>query len=236
MKTRSSLPSALAFALVLASVSAVTTAAHADEAVADDLAPPETVPTHVLVHIDSPEPVQLESRVPGQRGWATVCGVPCDRELPLADEYRIAYGRKGASSEKPFRLEPGAKGTVELKVRPASTGGKVGGGALIGLGAGVGILGVLGIAVGLPLASEPDGPCKADRCFGGSGIGLLIAGVGLAGLLVGGGMIAGGAAIVADSEASTTQKPWSGREPSWVGPQSSAPKKAELFVPLSFSF
>ncbi len=232
MKARSSLPCAVAFALVL-----VSAAAHADE---PELTPPETLPTHVLVHIKSPEPVQLESRAAGQKGWVTACVAPCDTELPLADEYRIAYRTKEPSSEKPFRLAPGADGAVMLKVHPSSVGGKVGGGVLIGLGAVAATIGALGLIGGIGLAAGPADSCRDssnDWCVDDHALGSALILISLVPLLLGGGMIAGGVAITADANAHTEQRPWAGREPVWVGPRAEgAPKRAGFVTPLSFAF
>ena len=232
MKARRSLPSAVAFGLVLATVSTLSKPAHADQAEAAELAPPETLPTHVLVHIESPQAARLEARAPGSTTWTTVCGIPCDRELPLADEYRVDHGPR-------FRLDPTGGGSVLLKVRPESVSGNVGGVALVGVGALFAVIGAAGMVLGLAAAAQPAPTCddqSSNWCGTGPGLGKALALLSLIPLVVGGGMIAGGAAIMADSGASTEQRPWNGRAPTWVGPQSSAPKKAGLFVPLSFSF
>lgn len=233
MKARG-LPSALAFGLALASASAVSTSARADEPlrVTSELTPPETLPTHVLVHVESPKPVALESRAPGEHTWTTACGMPCDRELPLADEYRFANGPT-------FRLNPSSGSFVLLKVHPATAVGQAGGAALLGVGAVFAVIGAAGVLVGVAAAAQPTPTCddhSSDWCGAGPGLGKGIALISLVPLLVGGMMVAGGASILSDSsKTSTTQRPWRGREPTWVGPQSSAPKKAG-FVPLSFSF
>ena len=232
MKPRRSLPSVLVFGVALASASAASRPAHADEPDASELAPPETLPTHVLVHIQSPGPVELESRAPGEKTWAVVCGVPCDQELPLGDDYRFAHGPT-------FRLTPMSGGSVLLKVHPASRAGKVGGVALVGVGAFLAVIGSLGVIVGLAAAAQPAPTCgdhSSDWCGAGQGLGKAVAVVSVLPLLAGVGLIAGGSSLLADSKTSMTQRPWSGREPTWVGPQSSAPKKAGLFVPLSFAF
>jgi len=230
MKSRCWLPSGLAFGLVLASASV----ARADDSRTDAalLAPPEAIPTHVLVHIESPKPVQLESRGAGHPAWAAVCGVPCDKELPLADEYRFAPGPT-------FHLRSTAGDSVVLKVRPASLAATVGGGALVGVGAFLAVVGAVGLTVGLAAAAQPTPTCgdhSSYLCGAGPGIGKASALVSVLPLLGGAGMIAGGASVLADSKTSITQRPFSGREPTWVGPQSAAPKKAGLFVPLSFAF
>ena len=214
----------LAFGLVL-----VSTPAHADDS--RELTPPETMPTHVLVHIESPKPVELESRAPGQKTWAVVCGAPCDRELPLVDEYRFANGPT-------FRLNPASGSSVLLKVHAASVAGNVGGAALVGVGAVFAVIGAAGVLIGVAAAAQPTPSCddhSSDWCGAGPGLGKALALISLVPLLVGGGMIAGGASLLSDSKTTTTQRPWSGREPTWVGPQSSAHKKA-AFVPLSLSF
>jgi hypothetical protein len=232
MKARRSLRSAVAFGLVLACASAVSTSAHADEPDAAELTPPETLPTHVLVHVESAKPVQLESRALGQKAWTVACGVPCDRELALADEYRFAGGPT-------FRLNPSSGSSVLLKVHPASAAGNVGGAALVGVGAVLAVIGAAGVLIGVAAAAQPAPSCgdsSSTWCGAGPGLGKALALISLFPLVAGGGMVAGGASLLSDSKTSATQRPWSGREPTWVGPQSSAPKKAGLFVPLSFSF
>ena len=50
-------------------------------------------------------------------------------------------------------------------------------------------------------------------------------------------MLAGGVALVVDSNASTEQLPWAGREPVWVAPRAeAAPRKAGFVTPFSFAF
>lgn len=242
MRTPSSLPSALAFGLVLAAATG-SSAAFADEPAPAALAPAETASTYALVHLASSRPVQLESRAPDQKTWGVVCASPCDRELPLADEYRIAYGAKGAAPGEPFRLTADANRKIVLEVHPPSADGKVGGGLLIGLGA---IFGV-GSALSGAIAgfSQPCGAdhAHADEATRGDGwcgdaatfhTALLVSG---AGLLAATGLITTGALMIqASSKASTTQRPWAGREPTWVGPRAAATARAGFFVPLSFSF
>jgi hypothetical protein len=224
MNARRSPLSFLAFGLALVGGSVVSTPAHADEPVATEL------PTHVRVHIESPKPVQLEGRAPGQKPWSVACDVPCDRELPLADEYRFGDGPA-------FRLSP-MGGSVLLKVRPASVTGNAGGVVLVGVGVVLAVVGAVGVVVGLNAASQPPPTCgdqSSYLCGAGPGLGKALALLSVIPLLGGVGMAAGGATLLSDSKASTTQRPWSGREPTWVGPQSSTSKKG-LSVPLSFAF
>jgi hypothetical protein len=237
MKALRSLPSLVASGLVLAFASA----ARADESAPDDvfLGPPEVHPARVRVHVKSPSPVQLEARESGAAAWAPVCGVPCDQELPLGDEYRIVYGKNGDAPGLPFRLTATGPGGVVLKVHPASLGAKAGGGVLIGLGAALATVGALGLFVGIAVAAQPT-ECRADAgdwCSSGPALGEAVALVSLVPLLVGGGIIAGGASMMAGSKASATQRPASGREPTWVGPRAAgASGRAGFVAPLSFSF
>lgn len=96
-------------------------------------APAAATQALVLVHIDSPDPVNLEA--PNADGsWSAVCHSPCDRPLP-AGEYRI-YGN-GIRSSKSFQIEPGSRTTLE--VDPTSSGGHTAGIVLTVVG-GVGLL------------------------------------------------------------------------------------------------
>jgi hypothetical protein len=230
MKSRSSLPSLLAFGLVLASASAAR---------ADDFTPlpaPEPLPTHVRVHIAAPHDVRLESRAPGQSAWAAACSVPCDRELPLADEYRTVYGKGAAEAGKPFSLKPAGANAIVLKIDPPSAAGSVGGGVLIGLGSVIDLFSVVGLVGGLSLAAQ-DAPCSEGCYISGSALGTGLAVVSFVGLLLGTGVIAGGAAIMADAKGSMEQRPAAGREPTWAQPRAElAPKRAAFVTPLSFSF
>jgi hypothetical protein len=230
MNSRLPLCFALASGLLLASASA---RAGEPEAYGPQLAPPIELPSAVLVHVSSKGAARLERREVGER-WIAVCDAPCDRELPLADDYRIAYGTKGQTAGPPFRLRP-ASGAVELKVHPSSVGGQAGGTVLVVLGSAVALVSGLGLLVGISLAAQPDTPCHTDWCIDPHPVGGALALLSGLGLLMGAGVIVGGTAIIEDAKGKTTQRPWSGREPTWVGPQATAPKKAG-FVPLSFSF
>src|SRR5579864_6078362 len=74
---------------------------------------PPPADDRVRVHIDSPEPVNLEMRE--RREWVIVCTSPCDTTLPAHRDYRI--NGAGVSSSRTFTIEPG--GTTTLKVDPA---------------------------------------------------------------------------------------------------------------------
>lgn len=238
MRPRCSHPFALAFGLVLAA----STTARAEEPAANELAPAGTASTHVLVHLESAKPLHLESRAPGQKTWGVVCAAPCDRELPLADEYRIAYGGKGAAPGQPFRLTANEKRSILLEVHPPSADGKVGGGLLIGLGALFMVASALSGLAAIVLQPCSADHANADEATRGDGwcgdtatfhTALLVSG---AGLLAGTGSIVGGVLLIRGSTASTTQRPWAGREPTWVGPHAAASSRAGIVVPLSFSF
>ena len=229
MRSPSSLPSALAFGLVLA----VSSSARADEPDAAELAPPEAEPTHVLVHLESPRPVRLESHAPDQKTWRVACGAPCDRELPLADEYRIAYREKGMLPGRPFRLTADGQRSILVKVHPASADGMVGGGLLIGLG---GLFMVASALSGVvAILSQPCGAdhATADEATRGDGwcgdaatfhTALLISG---AGVLAATGSVVGGVLMIqASSRTSTTQRPDLSRGGTPVTPRAGAARCA----------
>ena len=97
----------------------------------------EPTPT-VSVHIESPDPVELE--VQHDNEWTSVCTSPCDREISTKDNYRI--NGSGVRASKPFRIQ--SPGTVKLDVDPASSSGHVIGIVLVVTGA-VGLVPALGV-------------------------------------------------------------------------------------------
>lgn len=190
--------------------------------------------TSVLVHISSKGPARLERRDVG-KAWVTVCDAPCDREVPLGDEYRIGFGKKGLTHGAPFRLNA-ASDAVELKVQPPSPVGEASGTALVVIGGAVALVGALGLIVSIGLAVHPETPCHTDWCIDPHSLAGALALVSGFGLLLGGGVLAGGASIIGDAQAKTTQRPWAGREPTWAVPQVVSARKAAVFAPLSLSF
>jgi hypothetical protein len=171
--------------------------------------------------------VELQRRASGG-AWAHACNAPCDELLLASDEYRMVQA--GRSPRAAFRLKPTSDYTVVLKFSPTSTAAKVGGGVLIALGSVVVIPSVFAFAGGLGVALAPPPDCSngGGLCGDYRGVGALFALVGGVGLLLGGGMVVGGATVLSDSGPSTTQKHAAAvREPTWVGPRapSTSPTK-----------
>jgi hypothetical protein len=223
--------------LVAASVSASTTA-HAEAPM-------------VWVHVSSPVPVQLQRHDLDRRVWDVACDAPCDRDLPLEDEYRVAYGKKGASGET-FRFASRPGGEVTLTVHPPSETAKSAGDALIGVGAVLGVASLVGVIFfGSIAAQKPSQQaCSDDQATDGRDGGIACGlGQGLAGgaailsgvvLLGAGGILAGGFALRADSGGSTKQRlepdTVAAREPTWTASHVPSTGKPAFVIPLSFSF
>jgi hypothetical protein len=141
----------------------------------------------VMVHIDSPSPVELQrkgdvsmqlSTGPSARLWETVCASPCDQQIATKGLYRIVGD--GARPSGEFGL-PSAPGPVTLTVSPSSTGWFVGGIVLLSVG---GITMLVGLFIGLvaSLASTVDtSGTSQDWATGG----WTAFGLGAAGLVVG---------------------------------------------------
>lgn len=96
----------------------------------------------VVVHIDTPKPVQLEMLV--GRDWQVVCESPCDSALPLSGAYRISGVR--TSGKFVLTARPGDR--VVLSVNPASSGAFVGGIVLLSVGGLSLITGLFTYAIG----------------------------------------------------------------------------------------
>jgi hypothetical protein len=112
--------------------------------------PPAPEPTpSALVHIEVEGHVELEARsIEYESDWAPVCDSPCDKRLPLDNEYRITGGehfrRSGA-----FTLHAQDRERVVLRVNRSNVTGIVGGVLLIVLGAPATAIGGLVAFVGL---------------------------------------------------------------------------------------
>ena len=193
----------------------------------------------VHVHVTSPKPVELERRADdGPGAWETACASPCDRELPTSGEYRVAFGKAEKPGE-PFRLDPAIRGAVVLKVQPPSPSTKTAGTVIVVLGSAVAGAGLVGVVwSGSLLLGAPDcgSESAGDWCGLGRAIGAFFLVVSGAALLAGTGVILGGASMIADADASTSQRPVATREPTWSAPRAEAPSKAAFVTPFSFSF
>lgn len=232
--------------VVLAFVAAFPAVARADDshdsATVDDalLAPPTTVPvvkTHVRVHLASKAPVQLESRATEMDEWSTACDAPCDRNLPLSDQYRITYGTHADPGE-PFRLEGAMGSHVTVEAKPASQAGRIAGTAIAVVGGGLGALSLTGLVGGgyAVLSSPSCGEGSHDWCGLGKGIGYAVMVVSGVGLLLSGGIFAGGMALRSSAAASHSQRPSALREPTWLPPHPVSSARTGFVIPLSFAF
>lgn len=104
------------------------------EAAADELAPPTTV----SVHIDTPEPVELQMQQGDE--WIPVCSSPCDRVVSTTNLYRI--DGSGVRTSKPFRIM--GNGKVRLDVEPTSSANHAIGVVVVVTG-GVGLVPAVGV-------------------------------------------------------------------------------------------
>jgi hypothetical protein len=132
--------------------------------------PPPPPQNHgsALVHLDADRDVTLETRtnldqpwvVTGGMGsaevrsfadarWTPACAAPCDKSLPIDNDYRITG--PGIRTSKTFRLSVRAGEKVSIAVNAGSKGGFIGGIVLLGIG-GAGV--IIGLTVALVGAAE----------------------------------------------------------------------------------
>ena len=178
-----------------------------------------------LVHIEAPEPVQLEL-VQGREG-RIVCTSPCDIALPLDGAYRVTGSMRAS---KTFALAARAGERVVLEIDPSSRGAFAGGIVLLSVGGATFLLSGLVYLVA----------SAADAISGG------VSGVktgSLAGMGIGVAGVAGGIVLIATNGSSgVDQRPGGAapasakvRRPLWAdAPTREAPSAFTL--PLTFSF
>jgi hypothetical protein len=121
---------------------------------AQSTAPPSLVPGSVLLHIESPEPVDLERETGDRRDpFYVACTSPCDEWVPATGKYRIAGA--GTRASRPFELLAKA-GRETVVVSPASSaafGIGIAAIAVGGVAAAIGGLGLLSASFG----DDPNG-------------------------------------------------------------------------------
>jgi hypothetical protein len=111
--------------------------------------PDKVAPGTVLVHLDSPQSVNLEHRQGignNENPWQFVCSSPCDQAVLSGDEFRITGPDVNAS--RSFVLKSGDGQKVTLQVVPGKQGKATAGYVLVGTGAALAVAGVLVIAIG----------------------------------------------------------------------------------------
>jgi hypothetical protein len=195
---------------------------------------------HARVHIKSEKHVQLESRPSPHDAWLLACESPCDRDLPLANEYRVVYGAAAeATRGDTFRLAAAPGGAVTVTADEGSTVQFAGGVVMAVGGVALAVAGLFGVAAVASAPSSTAGSSSthtAECSICGGGLGDLVTLVSVVALVAGGGAILTGALLVNDAGPSTSQKPVFAREPTWVAPRAAAPDRRAFVVPLSFSF
>jgi hypothetical protein len=148
--------------------------------------PPVFLGPKVRVHVVARRKVELQRRPEDSDEWHDACASPCDIELPLADSYRIL----GMGESKEFRLRGKPGDVIDLDVKLPSTGGKITGGALAGLGSLVLTVSSLFVLIGATAPSSCQGvgdvgPCGAqatsmlDSSLVAAGIGAAAVALGL---------------------------------------------------------
>ncbi len=96
-------------------------------------AKPAKVGPLVRVHIQSKRGVQLYRQpATGGSGWVEACTSPCDEDMPIGDDYRIAGAGIFQSSD--FRLEGAPGSQVVLNIDPGTRNGMLLGGVLAAVG------------------------------------------------------------------------------------------------------
>jgi hypothetical protein len=138
-------------------------------------APPDTA---VLVHIDSPSPVEFQVTHGQKNDWQTVCSSPCDQQFPAHGTYRIAGD--GARPSHSFTLSA-MHGRADLVVNPSSSGWFVGGIVLLSVGGAVMLVGAfIGLIAEITSTVDKSGTSKNIESTGWT-----MAGVGAIGLVAG---------------------------------------------------
>jgi hypothetical protein len=143
-----------------------------------------------FVHLDADQAIVLES-LSDQGGWphwSAVCTAPCDAELPLRHEYRLAGGDMRPT--RPFGLAANPGQHVVLHVSPASKGAFTAGVVLTSVGGAaiaVGLVVLLFGALGACEQTDVFGDCLQSQANTGvetagaivslAGVGLLIGGI-----------------------------------------------------------
>jgi hypothetical protein len=141
----------------------------------------------VIVHLEADPGVALESIAPGSGRWALVCAAPCDAQVPLGRQYRIAG--EGIRASRAFRIEAPPGQRVTITVSAASKSAFSGGIALSSVGAAGIVVGLSVVLFGALEACSLVDP-NTGACVGSSDgtvetVGLVITLVGAA-VLVGG--------------------------------------------------
>jgi hypothetical protein len=144
--------------------------------------PPRDLSDKVLVHVDGPDNARLEQDTTNAGNWTEVCSAPCDIQLPVAADYRIAGGVR---QSRVFNL-PGHHGEkVTLTVSAATTGGFVVGVVLTAVGGPVALVGLFVGGIASLVAAGSQGQPGLQGAQNVAAVGWTMFGVGAAGLIGG---------------------------------------------------
>jgi len=143
--------------------------------------------------------VTLESIAPGSGGWELACTTPCDAELPLANQYRVAGPNVRRS--RPFGITASPGQHVVLTISAGSKGAFAGGIALVGAG---GAAAGIGLVV-LTFAALECGDGESFQCHEGVSPNSSLEIAGAVVMLAGVGMLIAGAVLGASAKTTETQ-------------------------------
>ncbi len=143
----------------------------------------------ILVHVEASRRVSLMRREPDNGEWITACESPCDQQLPLNNEYRLAGSGVTQSGEFELEGKPGQRVVITANV--GSTAGLTGGLIVAGVGLLVTIVGLEVLATAAAVnnidcatTTTSTGSCSSKS--GGVGVGLVITLGGVAAMAIGG--------------------------------------------------
>lgn len=175
-------------ALVVVAVVSMATAPHvafADvPAPGPSATPQESRPT-VWIHIDAGRDVVLNRQPLLGGGWREECHSPCDRHVPLDDEYFISG--PDIVGSRTLLLDARAGDRVVLDVRPSLRSARDGGAVVAALGGVVGLVGYLGVMISMLMDSVScDNLCGHGARPDGTSVAILVSGaaIGVTGLVV----------------------------------------------------
>ena len=140
----------------------------------------EEAESKVWVRLDASEGVLLQQDVTNDDHWRTVCLAPCDKLLPTAFHYRVTGG--GIKPSADFALQA-PRGTHDTLV-------------VDGASKAASVVGIVGMAVGIPVGAVALLGDLAGALFGGytgDGNGVFLAVTGIATVMVVGGALLHGA-------------------------------------------
>lgn len=199
------------------------------DARADDAALPTAKPGEVLVHLDMVSE-HLEHRANENEEWSFACAPPCDRPLPVGDEY-VVIGKDNKPG-RPFHLLPKGSSGLTLSARETHGTGLIAGGAVAAVG------GTLLLVGGIAWATSSSPSSSSDCISSCDGLGAFL---GPSVAVIGGLLLAGSQALIIvgvwrNSAPPVRQDTVALRAPTWTAPTVVASSNGTFIAPLTFSF